>query len=84
PLSSNIRVSEEARNATATLALTRRLDMNGDGIVNILDLSYVASVYGITANSSTYNPNADVNASGTIDIVDLAYVAAYFNAPDYL
>jgi subtilase family serine protease len=84
PLSSNIRVSEEAGNATATIALTRRLDMNGDGVVNILDLSYVASVYGITANSSTYNPNADVDANGTIDIVDLAYVAAYFNAPDYL
>ena len=84
PLSSNVRVSEQAGNVTTTLALTRRLDMNGDGVVNILDLSYVASVYGITANSSTYNPNADVDANGMIDIVDLAYVAAFFNSPDYL
>lgn len=84
PLSSDIGVSETAGNVTTTLALTRRLDINGDGMVNIQDLAFVASVFDSTIGGPGYALAADINASGAVNIVDLAYVAAYFDAPDYL
>ena len=44
-------------------------DLNGDGIVNILDLVLVASQFGTT------HTTADLNADGTVDMNDLVIVA---------
>ncbi len=51
-------------------------DVNADGLVNILDLTRVASAFGkpITAG----NQKADVNADGEINILDLVQVAKDF------
>ena len=48
-------------------------DVNTDGIVNIIDLTLVASNFGKTGE----NP-ADVNGDGIVNIVDLTLVAAAF------
>lgn len=84
PLSSNIQISVNSGNVTGSNTITRRLDINGDGIVNIQDLAFVASVFGESQNSPSYDSHADIDAIGTITIVDLAFVAAYFGATDYL
>ena len=47
-------------------------DVNADGVVNILDLTFVASRFGQT------DPKADVNADGTVNILDLTLVAQSF------
>ena len=47
-------------------------DVNDDGIVNILDLVFVASHFGEA------EPKADVNADGTVNILDLTLVAQNF------
>lgn len=44
-------------------------DVNDDGVVNILDLTFVASRLGQT------DPKADVNADGSVNILDLTLVA---------
>ena len=44
-------------------------DVNGDGIVNILDLVLVASQIGKSIDP-TQVPNPDVNEDGTVDILD--------------
>ena len=49
-------------------------DLNGDGIVNIHDLTYVASYFGESVDS-TQTPNPDVNGDGIVDIIDLVIVA---------
>lgn len=49
-------------------------DVNGDGRVNILDLTYVASHFG----SDNAPPEADVNGDGKVNILDLTLVAAHF------
>ena len=49
-------------------------DVNGDGIVNILDLVLVASQIGKSIDP-TQVPNPDVNEDGTVDILDLVVVA---------
>ena len=46
------------------------LDVNGDGVVNVLDLVLVASHFGQTETS---NP-ADVNKDGVVNILDLVLV----------
>ena len=50
-------------------------DVNGDGVVNILDLVLVGSRFGQTGGGS-----ADVNEDGVVNIVDLVKVAAALGA----
>ena len=47
-------------------------DVNADGVVNILDLTFVASRFGET------DPEADVNDDGIVNILDLVRVAQNF------
>ena len=48
-------------------------DVNDDGVVNIVDLTLVASNFGATGTNA-----ADVNGDGVVNIVDLTLVAAAF------
>ncbi len=54
----------------------RELDVNGDGVINIVELATVGAAFGGVAPS--YNGKADFNADGVIDIIDLVVVAGNF------
>ena len=54
--------------------VARPADVNGDGVVNILDLVSVASQFG----TQRQNLAADVNRDGIVDILDLVFVAGTF------
>jgi hypothetical protein len=47
-------------------------DANGDGVVNIFDLTLVAQGFG------TDNPEADVTGDGVVNVFDLVFVANQF------
>jgi hypothetical protein len=47
-------------------------DVNGDGVVNIFDLTLVAQAMG------TDKPEADVNGDGVVNVFDLVFVANQF------
>ena len=49
-------------------------DVNGDGVVNILDLTLVAAYFGKTVDP-TQVPNPDANGDGIVNIMDLVLVA---------
>ena len=49
------------------------VDVNGDGVVNILDLTLVASNFGEQGENAS-----DVNGDGVVNILDLTLVAAAF------
>ena len=51
-------------------------DVNADGVVNILDLTRVASAFGKPVSDDT--AAADVNTDGEINILDLVQVASNF------
>ena len=51
---------------------TNPADVNGDGVVNILDLVVVAQGMG------TDTPDADVNGDGVVNVFDLVFVANQF------
>lgn len=53
-------------------------DVNADGIVDILDLAIVASLYGTSEGHPHYNLEADLDQDDRIDISDLAIVARNF------
>ena len=49
-------------------------DVNDDGKVNILDLTFVASFFG----DDNAPANADVNGDGKVNILDLTLIASHF------
>lgn len=50
-------------------------DVNNDGIVNILDLTYVASHFGESVEPPQMS-DADLNGDGKVDLLDLVIVAS--------
>lgn len=52
-------------------------DVNKDGIVNILDLTFVALQFGEIPTKDQF-PNPDINRDGDINILDLTLVANHF------
>ncbi|MCW3976829.1 MAG: PKD domain-containing protein [Candidatus Bathyarchaeota archaeon] len=49
-------------------------DVNGDHVVNILDLAEAAMAYGSAENAPSYDWNMDLNEDGIIDILDLSII----------
>lgn len=52
-------------------------DVNMDGVINMLDLTYVASHIGETPNDEL-SPNPDINGDNVINILDLVLIANHF------
>ena len=52
-------------------------DVNKDGVVNILDLAYVASQFG-KMPTIDQSPNPDINSDGVVNILDLTLTASHF------
>jgi hypothetical protein len=63
---------------STTVIVTIPGDVNGDGVVNIIDLVDISLAFGSIAGSPRYNPNLDPLLLGVIDIRDLVYVASKF------
>ena len=51
-------------------------DVNTDGVVNILDLTFIATYFGKDV-SENQRSNPDVNRDGNVNILDLTLVASY-------
>jgi hypothetical protein len=83
-LSSDVTIKLAHNVATASVLLTRQLDINGDGSVDIVDVSIMAVAFNSTVGTSTYNPRADFDANGIIDIIDASIAARYFGAPSFV
>lgn len=50
-------------------------DVNGDGVVNCVDLDTVKASFGKKLGQPGFNPNADVNGDGVVNVLDLSIVA---------
>jgi hypothetical protein len=53
-------------------------DINGDGKVDILDISTAARAYGSTLGEQRFEPNADVSNDGIVNILDLSLIARQY------
>ncbi len=57
-------------------------DVNGDGIVGILDLQAWDAAYGSSQGMSNWNPQADLDGNGTVDKTDgMLIIQNYGNHP---
>jgi dockerin type I repeat protein len=83
PISSDIIVTLSGGVATTGVLVTRQIDLNGDGTVDIVDVAIVAFSFGSSLGSPNYNPYADLDANGTVNINDVAIAAFYFAAPSF-
>lgn len=52
-------------------------DVNADGLINILDLVYVAKHFDEMPDDEL-SPNPDINGDGTVNILDLTLIASHF------
>lgn len=50
-------------------------DIDGDGKVNILDISKAAVAFQAKLGDQKWNANADMDENGTINIVDISAIA---------
>jgi len=61
-----------------------RADINGDGVVNILDVVRITAVYGMTSSSPNWDPYSDIaQPYGKIDILDVVACTSHY-AEKYL
>lgn len=58
--------------------MSKTPDLNGNGVVDIIDVSIVFIAFGSSAGSVTYNPAADLDGDGTISITDAGIIVADF------
>lgn len=52
-------------------------DVNSDGVINILDLTFIASEFGRML-MEVQSPNPDINSDGVVNILDLTLAASHF------
>jgi len=57
------------------------LDVNDDGVVDVVDIATVAAAYGANVGSEKYNSRLDFNQDGVIDDADLDLIASYYGYP---
>jgi hypothetical protein len=57
-------------------------DLNGDGKVNIIDVTIVARAFQARPGDPSWSPNADMDDNGVINIVDVTKVAREFGKTD--
>jgi len=55
-------------------------DVNGDGKVDILDVSMAVEAFGSSPGSTRWNPNADINSDGIVELFDLYLISLKFGA----
>lgn len=55
-------------------------DVNGDGLVNMVDLLLLASAFGSHTGDPNYSPAADLTGDGAVDVIDLLTLADHWPA----
>ena len=53
-------------------------DINGDGLVDLLDLGRILAAYGSASGDLYYDPDADLDGDGDVDLNDLTEVLANY------
>jgi len=66
----------------STVLVTILGDLNGDGVVDILDIAMVAKAYGSYPGHKRWNANADIDNNNVIDILDIAKTARNYGKKD--
>jgi hypothetical protein len=65
----------------ALIAPSKLQDLNGDGNVNILDMTIFGVAFGSITDGPRWNQKADINRDGKVNILDGVIIAKAFGDP---
>lgn len=68
-------IIEKSDGTIATISIDMKEDVNGDGVIDIVDMANVAQGYNKLKNGIGYSISKDVNRDGIIDIYDITRVS---------
>ncbi len=74
----NVTSDENRMNVYVYSEPMKPADINGDGIINILDISIVAKAFGSTKGDPTWKVIADLDGNEVVNIIDISLVARDF------
>ena len=63
-----------------SVSVTRDVDADNDGSVDIVDFSMLASAFGSRIGTCSYNPLVDFNADGAVNQLDFNILQTYYHA----
>ena len=72
---SGVTITVATQDGTISVTPGCREDVNGDGVINIVDIQLVAAHWGVAEGEEGYDPAYDINSDGRINIVDIQLVA---------
>lgn len=80
PVAEETDLSNNAKNATVQVLVSAvtSADFNGDGKVDMLDISIAARAFMTVQGDPRWNPTADINNDGEVDMIDIALIAQQF------
>jgi hypothetical protein len=70
----------ELSTAVANITIQLKGDLNGDGFVNILDISIIGIAYNSRPGDLNWNPKVDFDKNNFINIIDLTQVAIEYGS----
>lgn len=79
-LSADITLSQTGGVWSASVMVTRQLDLAGRGTVDIVDFSALVADYGSSIGGPKYSPAADITASGSVSIVDVSILLSFYGS----
>jgi hypothetical protein len=66
--------------AVANMTVQLKGDLNGDGLVNILDISLIGIAYNSRPGDPNWNPKVDFDKNNFVNIIDLTQVAIEYGS----
>jgi hypothetical protein len=76
PLISGVNSFSFNINIVTGTGLYKSPDINGDGVVNVLDAAILSKAWGATAGEPNYDYRCDFNNDGIVNVKDLGILAA--------
>jgi hypothetical protein len=64
--------------APAQIEVTIPGDVDGNRVVNILDVVKITSIYGMKQGNPKFNPNCDIDGDGKITILDVVTCTSHY------
>jgi subtilase family serine protease len=83
-LSSDVNLVLHGASLSASVLVTRQIDIDGNGMVDFLDASTLAIAYGSSIGSPSYNPRADLQGTGKVTFIDASILGFFYQAPNLI
>jgi len=74
-------IEDNSINYASDVCISFPGDVDGDGDVDIFDITSMAAIYGVVKPNPAYSPNRDIDDDGDVDIFDVVTAAYNYGQP---